>query len=114
MNIQFYFTISDNGSAFKGIYSDDTNPDQPITDCYNGLNVVTQNSLGENEKGLPRRISVTDSNEINNTLPRSHQLKAINHALEGADFNTSITREAIYSVSQSGFTQLYNNAKLGA
>ena len=47
-----------------------------FTDCYNGLNVITQHSLGENEKGLPRRMSVTDSSEvINITLPRSINLK---------------------------------------
>ena len=103
-----------NGSDFNGNDSDDINSEQLITDYYNALNVVTQPSLGANDKGLPRRMSVPDSGVINITLARSHHLRAINCALEGADYNSSITREMIYSGSQSGFTQLYNNTKLVA
>ena len=106
--------MSDNGTAFTGNDSDDINSEQLITDYYNALNVVTQPSLGANDKGLPRRMSVPDSGVINITLARSHHLRAINCALEGADYNSSITREMIYSGSQSGFTQLYNNTKLVA
>ena len=47
-----------------------------------------------------------------NCLQRSHHLTAINHALQGVDYNTPITREVIYTINQSGFTQPYNNAKL--
>ena len=57
---------------------------------------------------------VPDSDVRYICLARSHQLKAISHALEGTDYNTAITREVIYTIGQSGFTQLYNNAKLVA
>ena len=66
--------MSDNGTAFTGNDSDDINSEQLITDCYNALNVVTQPSLGENDKGSPWRMSVPDSDVINITLARSHQL----------------------------------------
>ena len=104
--------MSDNGSAVAVNDSDDNNSEKLIADLYNALNVVSQPSLGESDKDFPVGMSVPDSDVVYITLVRSHQLKVINHALEGADYNTAIMREVIYSIGQSDFTQLYNNAKL--
>ena len=82
-------------------------------------NIVSQSqneqpNLGGNDDDSTERISVPDNDVRYICLKRSHQPKAIKHALQWADYNATITREVIYIIGQSGFTQLYNNAKLVA
>ena len=59
-------------------------------------------------------LSVPKSDVRFNCPQCTHKFTAINHALQGADYNTPITSEVIYTIDQSGFTQLYINAMLVA
>ena len=56
----------------------------------------------DDDRRQPRFVSKSDVRF--NCLQRTHQLIVINHALQGANYNTPITREVIYTIGQSDFT----------
>ena len=88
-----------------------------IGEQHDSNNIITQwqkekPNLGGPDNDDMARMFIPDVRF--NCLQCSHQLTSINHALQGANYNTPITREVIYTIGQSGFTQQYNNAKLVA
>ena len=93
---------------------DDATVPMSIPESDARFNIIAQPNLGGNDDNSTEGMYVPDSDVRFNCLQRSHQFTAINHALEGADYNTPITREVIYTIGQSGFTHLYTNAKLVA
>ena len=63
----------------------------------------------EDDNDSTKSMPVLESDVRLNCLQCSHQFIAINHALQGANYNTPIKRKVIYTIGQTSFTQLLNN-----